>query len=76
MQAETIDLTGLMCPIPILRTKQKLAVSASGTVLRLLCTDPQAPEDFKIFASRGAIELLNITETASGSEITIRKKEP
>jgi tRNA 2-thiouridine synthesizing protein A len=73
MTEETIDLTGLNCPIPILRTKQKLAMSAAGTVLRLLCTDAQAPEDFRLFAARGGADLLGIAETPDGFEITIRK---
>ena len=35
-----IDLSGLNCPLPILRAKKALAELTSGQVLRVTATDP------------------------------------
>ncbi|WP_269531711.1 sulfurtransferase TusA family protein [Chitinimonas sp. BJYL2] len=45
----TVDLSGLNCPLPILRAKKALADLPSGTVLQLICTDPGTPADFEAF---------------------------
>ncbi|MFO1234831.1 MAG: sulfurtransferase TusA family protein [Rivihabitans pingtungensis] len=44
-----IDLSGLNCPLPILRAKKALADMSSGQVLRVTATDPGAPGDFAAF---------------------------
>lgn len=56
--SETLDLTGLKCPLPILRTKKALATLESGTVLTVLATDPGAPDDFAAFCRHTGHELL------------------
>ncbi|TDR93171.1 sulfurtransferase TusA family protein [Enterovirga rhinocerotis] len=35
-----LDLRGLKCPLPALRTRKALQAAAPGTVLRVECTDP------------------------------------
>lgn len=40
-----LDLRGLRCPMPVLRTRKALAALASGQVLRVACTDPLAGLD-------------------------------
>lgn len=40
-----IDLCGLKCPLPVLRTRKALAGSTSGDVLIVACTDPLAGID-------------------------------
>ena len=37
---ETLDLRGLRCPLPALRTKRRLARLPAGTMLEVLATDP------------------------------------
>lgn len=44
-----LNLRGLNCPLPILRTKKALADVASGTTLKVITTDPGAPADFLAF---------------------------
>lgn len=58
-----LDVQGLNCPLPILRTKKALAEMQSGQVLRVLATDPGAVQDFQAFARQTGNELL-----ASGEE--------
>lgn len=48
----TVDLSGLNCPLPILRAKKALAELPSGTILHLICTDPGTPTDFEAFCEQ------------------------
>jgi len=54
-----IDLSGLNCPLPILRTKKILAELESGKVLEVIATDPAAPKDFEAFCRQTGHRLLN-----------------
>jgi tRNA 2-thiouridine synthesizing protein A len=40
-----LDLQGLKCPLPVLRTKKALATLPRGAVLSVACTDPLAAID-------------------------------
>jgi tRNA 2-thiouridine synthesizing protein A len=45
MTQRTLDLRGLKCPLPVLRTRKALAGSAAGDILIVSCTDPLAGID-------------------------------
>ncbi len=47
-----LDVTGLNCPLPILRTKRELVRMAPGEVLRVRATDPHATIDFLAFTEK------------------------
>lgn len=53
-----LDVKGLNCPLPILRTKKTLAEMESGQVLRVLATDPGSVKDFQAFARQTGNELV------------------
>ncbi|WP_184262819.1 sulfurtransferase TusA family protein [Rhodopseudomonas rhenobacensis] len=40
MTTTTLDLTGLKCPLPALRTRKALKTMHSGDLLEVCCTDP------------------------------------
>jgi tRNA 2-thiouridine synthesizing protein A len=40
-----LDLSGLKCPLPVLRTRKALRAAAPGDRLRVICTDPLAGID-------------------------------
>ena len=40
-----LDLSGLKCPLPVLRTRKALRGLAAGRTLRVICTDPMAMID-------------------------------
>ncbi|WP_028536726.1 sulfurtransferase TusA family protein [Paludibacterium yongneupense] len=62
----TLDLSGLNCPLPILRTKKALAGMASGTTLEVIATDPGAPGDFSAFCRQTGNTLLQSETTEAG----------
>ncbi len=69
-----LDVKGLNCPLPILRTKKALAEMSSGEVLRILATDPGSVKDFQAFARQTGNELLSSTETQKVFEYFLKRK--
>lgn len=45
MTEKLIDLRGLKCPLPLLRTRKALISCAPGEILVVQCTDPLATID-------------------------------
>lgn len=69
-----LDVCGLKCPMPILRTKKALAEMASGDVLEILVTDPAAPDDFAAFARQTGHRLLSVKSEEARWAIYLRRK--
>jgi len=69
-----LDVKGLNCPLPILRTKKALSEMATGQVLRVLATDPSAAKDFQAFAKQTGNQLLSNTEVDQVFEFFFRRK--
>ena len=59
-----LDVRGLNCPLPILRTKKTLADLTAGQVLKVMATDPGSVKDFQAFCRQTGNELLSHTEGA------------
>ncbi|MDR0577690.1 MAG: sulfurtransferase TusA family protein [Candidatus Accumulibacter sp.] len=57
-----LDVKGLRCPLPILRTKKALAEMTSGQILRVTATDAHAARDFQAFAKQTGNTLLSTVE--------------
>ena len=57
-----LDVKGLNCPLPILRTKKALAEMETGQVLRVRATDPGSVKEFAAFAKQTGNELLEQNE--------------
>ena len=69
-----LDVQGLKCPLPILRTKKSLSEMATGEVLRVLATDPSAAKDFQAFARQTGNQLLSSAETDQVFEFYFHRK--
>ena len=41
----TLDAKRLLCPMPVIRTQDKIKTLNSGDVLEVVCTDPGALQD-------------------------------
>ena len=55
MTEKTLNLRGLKCPLPALRTKKALGGMAAGDILVVECTDPLAGIEFRICSTRPAM---------------------
>ncbi|HKX54445.1 MAG TPA: sulfurtransferase TusA family protein [Nitrosospira sp.] len=69
-----LDVRGLNCPLPILRTKKSLVDMISGQVLKIIATDPGAVIDFQVFAEQTGNELLSLSETAGEFTFYMKKR--
>ncbi len=69
-----LDVCGLKCPMPILRTKKALADMASGEVLEIRATDPAAQDDFAAFARQTGHQLLKVEEAAGTFTFLLQRK--
>ena len=58
----TLDLTGLKCPLPVLKARRQIGQMADGAVLEVIADDPAAPLDFDYFCLTGGHRLLKSTE--------------
>jgi tRNA 2-thiouridine synthesizing protein A len=62
----TLDATGLLCPLPVLKARRALKPLAPGAVLEVLATDPGATKDFEHFCQTTGCELLEANEQSGG----------
>jgi tRNA 2-thiouridine synthesizing protein A len=69
-----LDVKGLNCPLPILRTKKALSEMVSGQVLHVLATDPGSVKDFEAFARQTGNALLANNETDKVFEYFLQRK--
>ena len=58
----TLDLKGLLCPLPVLRAQKALRALAPGARVVVLATDPSAVKDFAAFAEASGHALLESSE--------------
>ena len=63
MTDKTINLRGLKCPLPALRTKKVLKGMAAGEVILVECTDPLAAIDIPNLINQTG-DVLEATERA------------
>ena len=59
-----LDLSGLTCPLPLLKTKQSLNRMAAGEVVKVTATDPGSERDFQVFAEQSGNRLLAFEKAA------------
>ena len=69
-----LDVKGLNCPLPILRTKKALSEMSPGEVLHVLATDPGSVKDFHAFAKQTGNELLSSAEVNQVLEFYLKRK--
>lgn len=73
MLAESYDLRGLKCPLPVLKTRRRLKDMATGAELVIETTDPLAGIDIPHFCREEGHQLLLSERTHSGHRFVIRK---
>lgn len=71
--AETLDVKGLSCPMPVVKTKQATDELAAGDVLEVVATDAGSVSDIDGWAnSTDGVELLAQEEAEEGGETVYR----
>ncbi|NLO80862.1 MAG: sulfurtransferase TusA family protein [Xanthomonadaceae bacterium] len=70
-----LDVRGLNCPLPILKTKKQLATMRPGEVLRVRATDPHSVVDFLSFCGKTGHEMVAHHEADGVYHFLLRKRE-
>ena len=70
---EELDARGLLCPLPVLKARKKLAALAPGAVLRMVADDPAAAVDVPHFCAEGGHALISAEKDGAERVFVIRK---
>ena len=68
-----LDLRGLNCPLPVLKSRRALAKMLPGTRLRTLATDPMSAIDIPHMCNEDGHRLLNASEVSGRLEFLIER---
>ena len=74
MAEKTLNLRGLKCPLPALRTKKVLTAMAAGDLLTIECTDPLTAIDIPNLLRETGDALENKSQAGDVLTYSIRKK--
>jgi len=73
MSAEFLDATGLLCPLPVLKARKRLAALAAGDVLTVHADDPGAKRDMAALCQTQGHRLLSARQEGNLLIFEIRK---
>lgn len=71
---QTLDLKGLSCPIPIVKTAQAVKALEPGDLIEALATDPGSVADFAAWCTSTGNELVEQGATDGVYRFVIRKR--
>ena len=69
----TLDTTGLLCPLPVLKAAKRMRALPSGATLTMQADDPAAVIDVPHFCAEQGYELLSSDEADGVQTYVIRK---
>ncbi len=73
MADETLDASGLNCPLPILKTKMTLSNMDTGKILDMISTDAGSVKDIEAFCNQTGNKLISTVEEGGKYVFTIEK---
>ena len=73
MADQTLDATGLNCPLPILKIKKALQKMDAGQILEVISTDAGSVKDIEAFCNQTGNKLIETAEEDSRFVFTIEK---
>ncbi len=68
-----LDLSGLECPMPLLKAKLALNGMQSQQILKVVATDPASEKDFHLFVAQSNHQILDFQKNDSAYFYWIRK---
>lgn len=75
MTRHRLDARRMLCPLPVIRTQQKVEGLSAGDTLAVVCTDPGALHDIPAWCRVNGHEILGIEEQDDEITISIRVGE-
>lgn len=69
----TLDLKGLKCPLPVLKTRKAMRSMTAGEAVEVVTTDPLAVIDIPAFCNENGHRLIKTVEHESHHSFLIEK---
>lgn len=71
MKQLELDARRLLCPLPVIKTQNKVAELSSGDILTVICTDPGALSDIPAWARIHGHQIVKSVEKDDEIIITV-----
>ncbi len=68
-----IDLSGLPCPMPMVKISKEIKTIEVGQILEAKTTDPGALSDFPAWAQSSGNEIVKVEESADGATFYVKR---
>ena len=68
-----LDLSGLLCPMPLLKAKLALNNMKPNQILKVVATDPGSEKDFQLFVDHSDHQILDFQKNERTYFYWIRK---
>lgn len=70
-----LDVRRLLCPMPVIKTQNKVRILATGDTLKVVCTDPGALSDIPAWCRINGHEVLEMGEQGNEVFVVLRVGE-
>jgi tRNA 2-thiouridine synthesizing protein A len=70
---QTLDASGLACPMPIIKTKKAMDGMKVGEILKIISTDPGSVSDMQAWTGKTGHEMLSHEESGGKYVFYIKK---
>jgi len=70
---QTLDCSGLLCPMPIVKTSKAIKGMQVGEILQMTSTDAGSTPDIKAWARQTGHELLSATDEGGKYQFVVKK---
>lgn len=72
---KVLDTTGLLCPLPIVKTSKAIREIEVGQILQVIATDPGALPDMEAWSRQTGHELLESSEVDGKYSFYLRRSK-
>ena len=76
MNRYQLDARNLLCPMPVIRTQDRMAILQPGDILEVRCTDPGSMQDIPTWCRISGHEVLDSRIEDGDVVVTIRAGGP
>lgn len=59
---QVLDCSGMLCPLPVVKTSKSIKSMEVGQILKMIATDPGAPPDMEAWSRQTGHELLRSSQ--------------
>jgi tRNA 2-thiouridine synthesizing protein A len=72
---QVLDCSGMLCPMPVVKTSKAIKTMEIGQILKMIATDPGAPPDMEAWSRQTGNELLRSIQDEGKFVFYIRRSK-